>query len=357
MRLMITGLILLTAMCVNAERPLLLADSLSPYFTGFVLLESGLVLFIDHDGDLCRVDIGDPMSVEPLDMDWSPEEAGWARPGQISFIKGSQDGSLICFGQQVSVPDDLQNAEMYTPGPITVLVASTDGSDCRMLALVFEVGGGPNFDFTMDSEYIYGQPILGCLPNPADYMAYWSGDDGPEIEGFIIDVLSGERSGGNGAVLGDGYYANPWSDLTAAGAYPPNVIVDITTQEVLLESAAGDNADIISTWVLPDAGLAWKDDSQILRYADGREVHNPAEDILIYGRLSDGSYLFSIDSYQAPVLCGKINWETFDVADADTIDGLDGYLGPWASIRETPDGNGLLFESSNSLYLINIPRD
>jgi len=199
-------------------------------------------------------------------------------------------------------------------------------------------------------------PLLGCHATAQDYVAYWGrSEEDPTLDGFLIEIDSGARSWGDCEVIGDGYHPNPWSDLVAAGAYPPDIIIDVTTQEVLLKIDGVGDSGIISKWILPDAGLARMDDMQLLRYSDGREVYNPSVEIILYKMLSDGSCIFGLDSSESSVLHGNIDWETFEKSDVDTLDSPDEYLLPWSPIAETPDQSGLVFESSNSLYLIDIP--
>ncbi|MEN8208682.1 MAG: hypothetical protein ABFR50_05455, partial [Candidatus Fermentibacteria bacterium] len=277
---------------INASEPIVLADSLSNYSSTFEVLENGTALYINDDGQLTIVSTDTPMKTRAFLDDWKPEEYGWANPGRVYDFALSPDGEHICFLQQVSVPDSLQTGEQYIPGPVLVAVCGADGTDPRPLVLSFEVGGGPHFSFTQDSRYIFGSPLMDCLPTPEDFASFVTRENDDDlIEGFIIDVQDGTRSGGNGSILGDGFYKNPWSNLIATGSYPTNMITDVVTQEVFVHDTTCSNQEIINTWVLPDAGLAENNNRQILRFYDGTEVINPGEPVSVFGRLEDGRYI------------------------------------------------------------------
>ncbi|MCK4807457.1 MAG: hypothetical protein KAT09_07410, partial [Candidatus Aegiribacteria sp.] len=239
--------------------------------------------------------------------DWNPEEYGWTNPGIIYDFTLSPDGEYICFCQQISVPDNLQTGEQYIPGPVLVAVCRADGTCARPLVLSFEVGSGPHFSFTQDSRHIFGSPLMDCSPTPEDFASFVTRDsDDDFIEGFIIDIQDGTRSGGDRNSLGDGFYKNPWSNLIATGSYQTDMIVDVVTGEVFLHDTTYSGQEIIYTWVLPDAGLAEENYEQILRYSDGTEVINPGEAISVFGRLEDGRYIFSRGGTSHTVLLGHI---------------------------------------------------
>ena len=352
---LIQTVLLVTA--VLASEPVVLAESLSDYNRTFEVLQNGTVLFINGDEQLTIVSIDVPMKTASFLNDWNPEEYGWANPNRISYFATSPDGEYICFCQQVSVPDSLQTGERFIPGPVLVAVCRTDGTGGKPLALSFEVGGGPNFNFTQDSQNIFGSPLLACLPTPEDFASYFIRDnDDNLIEGFIIDIQDGTRTGGSGGILGDGFYKNPWSNLVAAGSYPTNVVADIVTREVFLHDTTCSGQEIIYTWVLPDAGLAESGNNQILRYSNGTEVINPGEPVSVFGMLEDGRYIFSRGGISHTVLLGHIDWTDFSSEEADTLSGLEDFIDRWTRVAASPDGKILVFASdSRELYRYDFP--
>ncbi len=328
-----------------------LVDSLSPYAPDFVLLEDGRIYYIDTDERIRIADTGDPEVSWSYASEYSPVMDGWGYVGTVRGLMLSPDGSTLCWLEQVTVPDELQPEEGYVPGPICIVAATPDGADGRILGLSFDVGGGPGFSFTRDSRYVFGSPLLDCPPNPEDYVAYFADEAEYEgMEGFMIDVVTGERSGGRGDLLGDGFNPNPWSDLVASGWYPPNMIADVTTGEVLLEDTTVNTPAIISTWVLPDAGLARSTDGQVLRYADGREVPVPGGEISFYGAVGEGDYLFSMDGGET-LLLGGINWSVPGPAEHDTLTGIPGPLHGWSRAKGLPGGGGFVLRSGSRLLL------
>ncbi len=344
---------------LQASEPIVLTESLSDYNRTFEILENGTVLFINGDEQLTIVSVDNPMKTASFLSDWNPEEYGWANPNSISCFALSPDGEHICFCQQVAVPDSLQTGEQFIPGPVLVAVCRTDGTGGKPLTLSFDVGGGPNFDFTQDSRYIFGSPLMDCLPIPEDFVSFVTREnDDNLIEGFMIFIQDGTRSGGNGSILGDGFYKNPWSNLIATGSYPTDMIADVVTGEVFLHDTTCSNQEIIYTWVLPDAGLAETDNNQILRYSDGTEIINPGEPISVFGRLQDGRYIFIRGGISHTVLLGHIDWTDFSSPEAETLSGLEDFIDLWTRVDATPDGKFLVFASdshSRELYRYDLP--
>ncbi|RKZ06502.1 hypothetical protein DRQ25_13785 [Candidatus Fermentibacteria bacterium] len=353
---MISIVLMVTA--VQASETVVLADSLSDYNRSFEVLANGTVLYIDNDGELTLVSIDTPMKTVSFLNDWNPEEHGWANPGMIICFDLSPDGEHICFCQQVSVPDNLQTGDQYIPGPVLVAVCRADGTGARPLVLSFEVGSGPHFRFTQDSRHIFGSPLLECPATPEDFASFVTRDnDNDLIEGYIVDIQDDTRSGGNGGTLGDGFYKNPWSNLIATGSYPTDMIADAVTGEVFLHDTTYSGNEIISNWVLPDAGLAEDDQQQILRYSDGTEVVNPGEPVSVFGRLEDGRYVFSRGGTSHTVLSGHIDWTDFSSEDAETLSGLEDFIDLWTRVAATPDGKTLIFSSGSNreLYRYDLP--
>ncbi len=351
---LIQTVLLVTA--IHASEPIVLAESLSDYNSLLQVLENRTALYINDDGQLTLVRIDVPMKTISFLNGWNPEEYGWSNPGRTYDFALSPDGEYICFCQQVSVPDHLQAGEQYIPGPVLVAVCRVDGTGARPLVLSFEVGGGSHFSFTQDSRHIFGSPLLGCPATPEDFASYITREnDDYLIEGFIIDIQDGTRSGGNGDILGDGFYKNPWSNLVAAGSYPSNKIADVVTREIFLHDTTYSGQEIIYTWVLPDAGLAEDNYQQILRYSDGTVVINPGEPISVFGRLEDGRYIFSRGGDSHTILLGPIDWTDFSCSEAETLSGLEDFIDRWTRVAVTPDGKSFVFSSCGELYRYDLP--
>jgi hypothetical protein len=287
------------------------------------------------------------------------EAIGWSHPSNTFLQARDLSGSLICFTQQVRFPESQQTHEIPIPGPIIVVVSESDGSNARLVALSFDIGGGPCFDFTSDAMYVLGGPLLGCLPTPESFAAYVTREDDSQLLlGYLVDVETGERSGDARCVMSDGHYANPWSDLVATGAYPPNMIADAVTQEVLVEVSEPGSSGVVDCWVLPDAGLASNEGTQVLRYSDGTEVINPGSEIHVYAVLSDGSCVFSRDDVEgarAPALLGNIDWHTFESADAETLLGLEEYYLRHCDVLDDETGRWLVFVDGSTLFSYELP--
>lgn len=344
-------LLLIIVSISRAADPVMLADSLNTYCYDFVVIDTGEIVFIDNEGCLSIVSPTNPMQIRKFEIQWGNELDEWGNTGNLINLSANSDGGMICFTQFVNIPDGLNiESEFYIPVPLLVAVCRSDGSDADIIGLSIDVGGGPHFDFTRDSRYVFGNPFLECLPSPEAYAEFMS-DDGERLPDYLmVDLETGERSG-NPSVLGDGYYLNPYSDLAAAGWYPPNTIVDIATQEVLLEDTCINHPTVIGTWVLPDAGLAGSDDGQVLRYSSGTETVNPGLALKVYCMIPDGRYLFSIDGRDT-VMLGLINWDTFETSGSLKIPELAGL---YCTIKPLSDSNGVVFRNANSLYYFELP--
>jgi len=235
---------------------------------------------------------------------------------------------------------------------VLVAICRPDGTGARPLVLSFEVGSGPHFSFTQDSRHIFGSPLLECSPSPEEYASFVTRENDDDLfEGFMIDIQDGTRSGGNGSILGDGFFKNPWSNLIATGSYPTNMIADVVTGEVFLHDTTCSGQEIIYTWVLPDAGLAANNDEQILRYSNGTEIVNPGEPISVFCRLEDDRYIYSRGGTSHAALLGHIDWTDFNCSETETLNGLEDFIDCWTSVTATPDGKSLIFASySRELY-------
>ncbi|MFO8184197.1 MAG: hypothetical protein R6U39_08495 [Candidatus Aegiribacteria sp.] len=331
-----------------------IADDVSSYCRSIVVTDRGGVIYVSDTGELRTIDpdySGDPINMA---IDWGMQLQDW-RPGRVSSLQGNPGGTMICFTQTAGVPEEYYTDERQNiPYPEIVAVCRSDGTAPRILGLSFDVGSGPHFAFTQDSRFVYGGPWLECRPTPADFIEFFAGDGSGEMEPWLlVDLDTGERSGDPG-VIGDGFNGNPWSDLAAAGWYPPNTIVDITTQEILLRDTSVNSPAIISQWVLPDGGLAMTSSGeQVLRLADGSEWINPGDRINIYCRLQDGRYIFTRDSGET-VLVGGIDWSDFSSVPAVEIPWMEG-LYPGSLVREIPGSEWVAYLEGSFLMLAQLP--
>ena len=349
-------LLLIAAGASTGREPALLASGLSWWYPCYSVLPDGTVIFRNSDGEIRSLDPLHPASDTVIRPDWSPREHGWKFSGNDGLLRASPDGSTILFTRNLLVPDALQPDDCV-PGPVGVFLCDPDGGNTRLVALSMEVGGGPDFQFTRDGSRFYGSPILPCPPTPEGMVEYWTGmmrgSPEPASPGYLVSTADGSRSGGSGGFLGDGFFPNPWSDLAACGAWPPDMMANAATGEVLLELPFDGSLPcvIIENWVLPDAGLSHDDLGQILRYADGRTVRNPGPDIAVHGRLSDGRFLVSY-GHRGPLLTAAADWETFTVTPEDTLHGTAGLTG---QVQELPSGAAVVFRRGDGLYLMELP--
>ena len=348
--------------CSSAGQPAVLSESVFPYTNDFAVTVEGDAIYISGDGELFRVDPDNPQAAAELEVDWNGQLGNWEGPGALFNLCGSPDGELICFTARVMVPESfLADSNEYIPSPLLVVLCRPDGSEPEVLGLTFDAGGGPAFAFTTDSRFVYGSPWLECQPTPESYVRYIRGNGENLLEPWLrVNVATGERSG-DPNVLGDGFTSNPYSDLVATGAYPPNRIADVVSGETLLESTGVQAGSIIETWVLPGAGLARDSlDRQVLRRSDGTESVNPGEPYEVYCRLPDGRYLFSRDAGQT-VMAGTINWDDFTPSGAVELPSLSGMLDTYTCIKPLPsqdtgdEETGVAFRSGVSLYHCAVP--
>ncbi len=371
--------LLLTAAGASSGRePTLLASGLFRWYPCYVVLPDDKIIYMTSDGEMRSMDPHDPASDTVIIPDWNPREHGWEFSGNEGMLKCSPDGSLLLFTRNLRIPDSLQTRE-YVPGPLGIFLCGPDGGNTRLIALSMEVGGGPEFHFTREGSEFFGSPILPCPPTPEGMVEYWTGilfpNTRPASPGYLVRTADGSRSGGAGEFLADGFIPNPWSDLVACGAWPPDMIADASTGDILLElpneealspdtGQWGETSSgrvtipafygIIEQWVLPDAGLSHDDLGQILRYADGRTVRNPGPDIAVHGRLSDGRFLVSY-GHRGPLLTATADWETFTVTPEDTLKGTAGLIGRTSQVQELPSEGAVVFRHEDGLYLMELP--
>ena len=354
--------ILLFMSCAGTAQPTVLADSVFPYYNDFAVTGEGDIIYISEDGELLKVAPKDPGSGGELEVDWNGQLQDWEEPGSLFNLCGSPDGELICFTIRVGVPDSyLADSDEYIPSPLLVVRCRPDGSEAKVLGITFDAGGGPDFAFTTDSRFVYGSPWLLCEPTPESFVRLIRRNGENLLEPYLrVDVISGERSGDSN-ILGDGFMANPYSDLVATGAYPSDRVADVAAGETLLEGTGVLSGPIIETWVLPDAGLARDSlDNQVLKRSDGTVTTNTGEPFEVYCRLPNGRYLFSRDAGQT-VMVGTIHWDDFTFFDAEELPDLSGMLGIYTIMKPLPasDNNGeeaaVVFREGGSLYYYTIP--
>ncbi len=312
----------------------------------FTVLNDTEVLYCDDDANFFIVNIQSPDKARPWDPGWDPTDRGWERATTLVSLCASPDGEWVCFARFVAIPDSMLGPDEFVPWPLAVVVSPVHGTTAWLAALAFEVGGGPGFDFTMDSMNLYGQPFVSSETTPADYLAYFRGDPDRElIESFsIINLLSGERTG-SGLCFSDGYVACPYSDLVAVDDMCIGMIVDMSTEEIVFGDPEGPYFYDVEKWVLDDAILVKKDGEQCLLYADGTIVENPGEiDIEVYCWMPDGKYVFSTDGGRT-VLYGSIDWENFISSEAVVMSEFETGLSTWDRILPMKDGCGIVLYS------------
>jgi len=321
---------------------------------GMIPLNDGKVLFVDDQSRFRTVSCSPEFVVEEWTPSWDPATDGWAGSGRICSLSGSSDGGLVCFTMAV----DPGNG---TGWPLAVIVCESDGSDARPLALSYEVGGGPQFDFTLDSESIYGSPIVGCRSETCcyqdreDYLAgFDSGLDPLHVD--MIEIDTG-RATHHDVCQDYGYNDCPWSDLVGNGGDSAFRVYDVVRCASLFELEERSAYSVIDTWVLPDAGLAFTENGQILRFADGREIANPGDMLVAYARLDDGRYLYSFD-HGTTVMLGNMDWERFRGMDPVLQPELSGVL-PWESWYGdvVVQGETLYFAGGDSLFRCTLIMD
>ena len=328
----------------SESESVLLAENVSE----FTVLNDTEVLYCDNDANFFIVNTQSPDEARPWDPGWDPTLRGWEEATTLVHLCASPDGQWVCFARFVAIPDDmLLQADESVPWPLAVVVAPVYGTTAWLAALAWEVGGGPGFDFTMDSMNLYGQPFVSSETSLEDFLAYFRRDpDRERLEAFsIINLQSGERTG-SGLCFNDGYVACPYSDLVAADDMCIGVIADMSTEEIVF----GDPVDYyygfeVEKWVLEDAILVRKDGEQCLLYADGTVVENPGEDdIRVYCWMPGGEYVFSTDGGRT-VLYGNIDWVSFSSSETVIMSDLRSRLSIWDKTLPMTDGSGIVFYS------------
>ncbi len=335
-------LILLVPLRSSAAESVLLADNVSE----FTVLNETEVLYCDSDANFFIVSTQPPYETRSWDPGWDPTDSGWERATTLINLCASPDGEWVCFTRFLAIPEDALLPDEYVPWPLAVVVAPVHGTTAWLAALAQEVGGGPNFDFTMDSMNLYGQPFVSSRTTLEEYLADYRGDyDGESIDDFsIINLLSAERTGGD-LPLNDGYLACPYSDLVAVDDYFFSMIVDMSTEEIVFAVPSGQDGFEVQKWVSEYAILVKKDGEQCLLQADGTVVVNPGEnDIIVYCCMPDGEYVFSTDSGRT-YLYGSIDWVNFTSDCAVPMSVIGDDLSTWDKILPMADGSGIVFNS------------
>ncbi len=342
----IVAVLLVAASAPEPANPLRLPVRTSPYCRVLTPLAGGGVACVDSGS---RPVVLDPeeLDAEPLDIDWDPAEAGWEWTGKALLLRASPDGTRILLGLCVGIPDSVRPEGVPVMDPMLLVVCSDDGTDARPLALTMQVGGGPRFDFTSDSRSVYGTPILDCPPDPEAYMEQLAQGLPTTADTHLIDICTGSQRGDCAGLLADGFLPDPFSDLVAAGARPPDLLLDVTTGEVLLEDSTG--GGIIHRWVLPGAGLAREGGNQIVRFAEGRETRNPGGEVRVHLRLEDGRYLYSRGGGE-DVLLGGIDWSDFSPRGTSGLTGITEAMVD-GIVAQAPEMDGILFIHDGSVWI------
>ena len=326
---------------ILATQPVFLASDLNDYVRSLVPLPDGRVLYVDSDSNFWTVSCSSPGEKREWFSFWDYAEDGWLDVIRVSLLSGSPDGEKICFGVTVTAGAKIHVPEM-------ILVCNSDGTDARPIALSMNVGSGPEFDFTMDSRFLYGSPLLSCLPSCESFIELSEGfHELPQAD--MIEIDTGERID-HGAALSDGFYSCHYSDLVCGGSYPPYMIYDMAASEVLLE-VPDEETPILDQWVLPDAGLVIIGGIQFLRYSDGTLVENPGDAVSVFALMEDGRYLYSFNRGET-VFCSEIDWSTFSGIDPVEQSGLGGILtnrGPFVVQDEV-----FYFTRADSLFFYSI---
>ncbi|MCK5116525.1 MAG: hypothetical protein KAR44_07975 [Candidatus Aegiribacteria sp.] len=335
-------LILLVPLQDSAAESVVLANNVSE----FTVLNDTEVLYCDSDVNFFIVSTQPPYETRSWDPGWDPTDSGWEYAGTLRYLFASPDGEWVCFARFVLIPENVLLPDEYVHSPYAVVIAPVHGTTAWLAALAQEVGGGPNFDFTMDSMNLYGQPFVSSETTLEGYLADCRGDPDREIvEAFsVINLLSGERTGG-GLPLNDGFLACPYSDLVAVNDYSLEMIVDMSLEKIVLRNNSGQYRFEVEKWVSEDAILLDDDGEQCLLYADGTVVFNPGENnITVYCCMPDGKYVFSTDG-GSTMLYGSIDWESFSPDSAVPMSVIGDNLSTWDKILPMADGSGIVFFS------------
>lgn len=332
---------------ILTSQPVFLASGINDYVKSLVALPDGRVLFVDNDSNFWTVSCDSPGEKEEWISFWDYSADGWVDVIRVSWLSGSWDGERVCYAVTVTAGEGAYPSEI----PEMVLICDGNGSNAEPVALSFNVGSGPQFDFTMDSRFLYGNPVLSCSPDPKSFIMLAAGvKEYPPAD--MIEIATGERSN-HGGVLSDGYYPCPFSDIVSGASYPPSMIYDMNSSEVLLE-VSDDESPVINKWVLPDAGLATSSDGQFLRYTDGTEIRNPGEEITVYTMLGDGRYFYSFNNGET-VFLAEISWDSFEGLNPVGQPGLAGIPRRWGSFAVQDEV--LYFLSSDSIFCYSIDID
>lgn len=158
------------------DNPLRLPLETSDYCRTLQPLAGGGVAFVDTSSRPMVLN-GDSLRARPLELDWSPGDDGWDFSGEVMLLKASPDGRLVCLGLCVGLPDSLQPDGDFVMNPLLLVVCGPDGSDAHPVGLTLLVGGGPRFEFTTDSRFLYGSPLLDCTPRSRGVSGFRHGGD------------------------------------------------------------------------------------------------------------------------------------------------------------------------------------
>jgi hypothetical protein len=338
---------------ISSAQPELLTDSLSTSQGDFALISEGRIVFVNTKGTLSSVSINDPLNIGGFLIDWTPADNGWEGPGEIRLLKACPDGNLLLIALKVHMPDSLTAGGISMPDPVVLLVCDSEGGNARAVGVTYDSDEPLCFDFTRDSRLVYGARILNCLPAPESYFSLYLGDESSSLRPFdVVDLEEWARFSSNG-IVGSYILCNPWSDLIAAGNDPLTTIADMSTFSVVFEDSSL-TSPVIEQWVEPDAGLAWRDSTQIVRFSDGTVYENPGDPVDVLCRLSDGSFVFSADGGET-INRGRINWSTFALENSSQLSELAGYLTPGNRVLAQNSTPAIVFNAGRGLYYYRLP--
>jgi hypothetical protein len=338
---------------VSFAQPELLTDSLSTSQGDFALISGGRIVFVNTQGTLSSVSINDPLNISDFPVDWTPAGNGWEGSGEIRLLKSGPGGSLLLIAFKVLMPDRFPAGGVSMPDPVVLVVCDSEGGNARAVGVTYDSDEPLCFDFTRDSRLVYGARFLNCLPDPESYFSLYLGDESSSLRPFdVVDLEEGARFSSNG-IVGSYILCNPWSDLIAAGNDPLTAIADMSAFSVIFEDSSLTSA-IVEQWVEPDAGLAWRDSTQIVRFSDGTVYENHGDPVDVLCRLSDGSFVFSADGGET-VNRGRINWSTFALEDSSQLSELAGYLTLGHRVIAQNNTPAIVFSVGRGLYYYQLP--
>lgn len=331
--------------------------------------DTNAVLYADTQGKLWTQAIGQPRLA--WQHNWSALADGWDRVGRIVVLKVSPDGQWVCFAQEVGAniaritggkPVDAWLQGQEEAWAVAVVLARADGTAARAVGLSIEVGGGPDFDFTMDSQRLFGQPFEPCLPDAPHYVEYasviW---EVPPIEYFnYVEVPTGDRGWLEELPISDGYWKCPYSDNFRAenNWYDVHEFSTFAGGGIIgqYNCPLPEGYGMMHGWVLQDAVLLSQADGQGLLYVDGQYKPAPHAVCEMYCWLPDGTYIYS-DNDGAALNYGKVDWGSFTVDWHLPLPGLELLSYAWWQPLADSSGVIILDREAEALWHLPLSRE